>query len=226
MRNVLVVGLLFAFGNAFAQPTGGDKKPAPAPAAKPAEKPAPAAKPAEKPAAGAPAAAMEPPPPPKAGPETDALKPFAPKSATMTGKSPAGAYGPNSPEMATKGKVSCKWIMNNLFAMCDIEDTMGTGKTAMKWMGHQMMGWDFGAKEYRSTMVDSFGGVVMMKGKLEGSKLSWESMTDAYMMGQPTKFRISFDATDPKAIKMTGEHTGPDKKWVVDEESVIKAGGK
>jgi hypothetical protein len=217
MKNVLVVGLLFACGSAFAQPTGGDKKPAPAPApAKPAAAAAPAA-----------AAPAEPPAPPKPGPETDALKVFHPKSATMSGKSPAGAWAPGTPEMPTKGKITCKWALNNLWATCDIEDTTGTGKTAMHWAAQQSAGWDFGAKEYRAVLVDNMGGATLMKGKIDGTKLTWESATESFMMGKPMKFRVTFDAADPKAIKMTGEHSGPDKKWVVDEESVIKpAGGK
>src|SRR5258706_16152981 len=68
--------------------------------------------------------------PPKAGPETSALKPFM-QNFTWTGTARAGAMAPGSPEMPTKGKATCKWAMGNLWAMCDLEDTAGTGKQAM-----------------------------------------------------------------------------------------------
>lgn len=178
--------------------------------------------------AGAPAGAAggttpAPPTPPKPGPETEALKTFT-KNVTWTGKVPAGAYG-NNPELPSKGKATCKWILNNLWAACDMEDTQGTGKQAVTWKGHWVYGWDFEAKEYRGTMTDSFGATVPMKGKLDGPKLTWESVSETTMMGQPTKIRITMDATDPKAVKFTGEHT-QGKNYVVDEETVMKPSGK
>src|SRR5690242_13086386 len=99
-----------------------DKTKAPAPGA-----PAPAADKDKKAgaamgAAGQPAAEAAP-APPKPGPETEALKPFS-HNATWTGKSPAGAWGPGSPELPTKGSAKCKWIINNLWVACDLEDTM------------------------------------------------------------------------------------------------------
>ena len=173
-------------------------------------------------AAGQPAAAAEAmPAPPKPGPETEALKPFA-KNMTWTGKAPAGSMGPGSPEMPTKGSARCKWTINNLWAMCDIESTMGTGKEAMKWSAHEVFGWDFMAKEYHASMVDSFGALVEMTGKLEGQKLTWETPKEVMMMGKPTKLRVTMDATDPKAIKFTSEHTAAGGKWMTDEESVMK----
>src|SRR5689334_22056280 len=70
-------------------------------------------------ATGAPTGAPPGPPPlPKPGPETEALKPFA-KSVTWTGKVPAGAFG-NNPELPSKGKATCKWILNNLWVSCDM----------------------------------------------------------------------------------------------------------
>ena len=35
--------------------------------------------------------------------------------------------------------------------------TTGTGKTAMKWMGHWVFGYDVTAKGYRGTMSDNMG---------------------------------------------------------------------
>jgi hypothetical protein len=196
------------------------------------KKPASVTKPAEKTTSAAPAAeakqiggpSHEAPKPPTPGAETKALEAFT-KSVTMTGKAPAGAWGPGSPEMATKGKGTCKWEVNNLWAVCELEDTMGVGKQAMTWKGHWTYGWDFAAKAYRGVMVDSWGMAMMLDGKIEGQKITWESKGEVMMMGQPTKVRFSMDVTDPKAIKFIGEHTAAGN-WVVDEESVMKPAGK
>jgi hypothetical protein len=207
---LLVAGLALATsGVALAE--GTDKKPsASAPAAG-----------AAAPTAGA-APAGEMPPPPKPGPETEALKPFA-RNMTWTGKVPANAYG-NNPEMPSKGKITCKWEVNNLVAACDIESTAGTGKQAMTWKAHMLQGWDFKAKGYRQAMYDSAGTFTNLKGTLEGNKLVWES-DEVTLMGQKSKVRISFDNTDPKAVKMVGEHI-VNGKWIVDEEDTMKASGK
>jgi hypothetical protein len=229
MKRLLMVSALVP-ALAYAQ-----TKPAPAPAGKPAPTTgttapagaAPAAKPGAAPAApaGAPAGAPEKMEPPKPGPETDALKPFV-KNFTWTGKQLAGAMGPGSPEMPTKGKVTCKWIVNNLWAACDIEETIGTGKDAHSWKGHHIFGWDFMAKEYRGATVGSMGSIDDLKGKLDGAKLSWESSADRMMHGQPMRFRVSFDATDPKAVKFTSEHIVAGKAVPVGEAIMKPAAGK
>jgi hypothetical protein len=227
------IATAFAFalaGTAWAQ--SADKKPPAGGAAKPATgAPATGGAATGAPAAGAPAAgaaaggpaAGEMPQPAKPGPETEALKPFM-KNMTWTGKVPAGAWG-NNPEMPTKGKSTCKWVVNNLFALCEMEDTTGTGKQAMTWKGITVQGWDVNAKGYRATMADSFGTTTEMKGTLENNKLVWESMAEMMMMGQKSKVRVTFDNSDPKAMKMTGEHTVKGK-WVVDEENTIKVSAK
>jgi hypothetical protein len=126
MNKLVITALIFGgFTVAHAQ----------APAAK--ATPAPAAAPGK----AASAKATEPPPgvppamtPPKPGGETDALKPFA-HSSTMTGTVPANAMG-NPAELPTKAKTTCKWAAGSFWVACDIDETVGTGKTATRWQGH------------------------------------------------------------------------------------------
>jgi hypothetical protein len=163
--------------------------------------------------------------PPRAGVESEALKPFA-RSMVWSGKVPAGAWGPASPEMSTRGRSTCKWIIDGLWASCDLEDSASGGDQSMSWRAHWTFGWDFGAKAYRAMIADSWGVSSLMNGKLDGSKLTWESAGEVMALGQPTRFRFSLDAGDPKAIKFMSEHTA-NGKWLVDEEAVMKpAGGR
>jgi hypothetical protein len=161
--------------------------------------------------------------PPKPGPETEALKPFA-KSVTSSGTIPAGVMGGN-PELTTKGKSTCKWVLNNLWVSCEIEENVGSGKQAMKWAGHWVFGYDFIAKGYRGTMTSTMGDQTQMKGTLEGSKLVWENIEEMKVPGMPSKSRITLDATDPKAIKFS-EEGYLQGKWVPMGASVHKVAGK
>jgi len=225
MNKLLIAVVALSFGTAYAQTTKTEK---PAGAPPPAAGTAPTK--AEKPAAGAPPAGTAPAgasraemTPPKPGPETEALKPFV-HNITSTGTQPAGSMGPDSPEMTTKGKSTCKWVLNNLWATCDIEDTAGTGKTAMKWMGHWVFGWDFMAKGYRGVMTSSMGNQLRMKGTLEGAKLTWETMDEVKIPNMPSKARFVLDATDPKAIKFT-EEGFMNGKWVLMGTATHKVAG-
>lgn len=233
MQKLLTAALALSFGVAYAQtpaprtakPAGEKTMPAGGQKAAPAgeQKAAPAG---EKAAPGAPAAekpaempAMT---PPKPGPETTALKPFA-KSATITGSVPAGAWAPNSAEVPTHGRATCKWVLNKLWASCEIQETWGKGKQATKWEGNFLFGYDLGEKAYRGVMTDNFGMQTPVKGTLEGNKLTWES-GEVKMMGHSTKIRVTEDATDPKKIQYTSEHQ-VNGKWVVDETAVFKTHG-
>lgn len=173
---------------------------------------------------GAPAGAEEM-KPPKPGPETMALKPLA-TTLQMSGEMPAGAMGPGSPATPTKGTHSCKWSTDKLWLNCEIKDTSGTGKQAMTWNGHMMIGWDFSAKMYRAVLTDNMGMAMMLQGKMEGSKLPLESVGDYEMMGHPMKMRFTMDMTDPKAFKFTDERElGKSGKWTTFEQGTMKAGG-
>ena len=206
MNKLVLVVSLCTFGLAHAQ-SGKSDKPATPPSGGTA-------------AAGAPPA-ME---MPKPGPEQDALKPYA-KNMTSVGTMAAGSMGPGSPEMATKGKATCKWIAGNMWVACDIEDSSGTGKTAMKWIGHWVFGYDVMAKGYRGTMTDNMGTMMPLKGTLDGAKLTWES-GEMKVPNMPTKMRFTEDATDPKAIKFTEEGM-VGGKWVVRGTATHKpSGGK
>jgi hypothetical protein len=207
MNKLLVAVTLCAFGSAYAQ-SGGTAKPAASGAA---------AKPATAPSGAAAAPAME---MPKPGPHHHAIKPLA-KSGTTTGTH----IGPDGKETPTKGKQTCKWINGNMWAACDIEDTAGTGKTAMKWSGHYVFGWDIPAKGYRGVMTDNMGTMGRMKGTLEGSKMVWESMDENKTPGMPTKERVTEDMTDPKNIKMTFEGM-MGGKWVPTGTTTIKVTGR
>lgn len=209
--NKLVLALtLCSFGVAYAQ-SGGTAKPATAPSGKTATPPSGAT-------AGAPPMEM-----PKPGPDQEALKPFV-RSGSYTGT----RVGMDGKEMPSKGKQTCKWLPGGMWASCDIDMTSGTGKSAMKWMGHLVMGYDTMAKGYRAVMTDNMGMMGRMKGTLEApGKMVWESMDEMKNAppGMPSKERVTDDASDPKAgEKMTFEGW-MGGKWVQTGSGTFKGHG-
>ena len=205
MKKLLIAISLCSFGVAYAQ-SGKTDKPTTPPPGKPSG------------GSAAPAGGMEM-TPPKPGPEQEALKPFV-RNGSYTGT----RMSPDGKEMPEKGRQSCKWLPGGMWASCDIEMTTGTGKTAMKWMGHLVMGYDTMAKGYRAVMTDNFGMMGRMKGDLDGKKMTWESMDEMKMPGMPQKERVTDDATDAKVEKMTfeGEMNG---KWMPMGSGEFKRGG-
>jgi Protein of unknown function (DUF1579) len=158
--------------------------------------------------------------PPKPGPDQEALKPFV-RSGSYTGT----RMSPDGKEMPQKGKQTCKWLPGGMWASCDIDMTAGTGKTATKWMGHLVFGYDTMAKGYRAVMTDNFGMMGRMKGTLDGKKMVWESMDEMKVPNMPSKERVTDDATDAKAEKMTFEGY-MNGKWMPMGSGEFKGGGK
>lgn len=182
MNKLLLAGALCTFGLAHAQAVRTDK-PTTAPSGTSTPGPA--------------AATMQ---MPKPGPEQDALKPFV-----RNGSYIGTRMMPDGKEMPQKGKQTCKWLPGNMWAACDIDMSTGAGKSAMKWMGHLVLGYDTMAKGYRAVMTDNMGMMGRMQGTLDGKKMVWESMDEMKMPNMPSKERVTDDATDPKVEKMTFE---------------------
>ena len=163
---------------------------------------------------------------PTPGPETKLLRNFFPSSETWTGVMRAGALGSGSKEMPTQGHATCRWILNDLYMTCDIEDTAGTGKAAFTWKGVLTVGWDFTAKEYRGSMVDNMGQVAWASGKLTAPSKLLMTTHELNDKNSPLRIRMTWDATDPKIIKYIEEHATQGGSWMVAEEDSEKPAGK
>jgi len=187
-----------------------------------------AAAPAAAPAAAA--AAPAPMEPPKPGDEVKALKPLFNGTGTWTGKVPAGAMGPQqTADMTTHGKAVCKEMLGGFWYACDVTDTMGTGKTAMTWMGHMMTGWDAQSKSYVSYTVDNMGMGAVFTGTMDAAnkKFTLESQQPMMMMGQMMKDRLTWDWSDAKGmVKFTDEHQmAGSTTWTTFETAEMKMTG-
>ena len=60
----------------------------------------------------------------------------------------------------------------------------------------------------------------MMRGVRDGNLLTFESLTDVFMHGNPTRLRFTFDAgATPEGVQFTAEHS-VNGTFVVDEREV------
>jgi hypothetical protein len=170
---------------------------------------------ADQPAGGAP------PEMPKPGAESKALAPFFGKGGTWTGKVSAGAYMPGSPEMTSKGKAVCHEAMGGFCYMCDVEETTGSGKQAMTWKGHMVVGYDMNAKAYHSFTADNMGALNEMDGTLDGNKFVLTTKAPITVMGQTMDDRLSWEHNSDGTVTFTDEHRPQGGDWALAETSVM-----
>ena len=158
---------------------------------------------------------------PKPGAEVKALAPIFGTSGTWQGKVEAGAMGPDSKATTSHGKATGHSILGGMWYACDVEDTWGTGKEAMTWKGHMIVGYDLPSRSYKSSVVDNTGSIAMFDGTLNGTTFVLETPTEIMVMGTSMKDRLTWDFADPKAIKFTDEHKATGGDWMVVESATL-----
>ena len=133
--------------------------------------------------------------------------------------------GPDSKEMTTHGRVMTHPLYGGLWYVCEVEDVMGTGKAAMTWKGHMIVGYDLGAKGYRAVAVDNMGLSTPWEGSLEGNKFMLWTPSDVMMMGQMMKDRLTWVMQDDGTFSFTDEHKIGEADWMTAESGTMKTMG-
>jgi Protein of unknown function (DUF1579) len=144
---------------------------------------------------------------PTPGAESKALEKFFGSNATWTGNIPAGAFGPDSKASKSHGHMMSTPLYGGFWYMCDVTDAMGSGKEAMTWKGHMMVGYDMATKSYRGTCIDNMGQMTTFNGTLDGDKFTLETPEPVSMMGQMMKDRLTWTLNaDGSSCAFTDEH--------------------
>lgn len=148
------------------------------------------------------------------GPEMAALFKILGHGAAWKGELPAGALGPNYPAMTSHGKASCAPIVDGFWCLCELQDTMGSGKNAVTFRGHMTVGYDLGTKSYRATLVDNSGVLTSYNGQMGDGTFTLETPEPVSIMGTMMKDRLTFTA-GPNGLATTvkDEHQGADGAW-------------
>lgn len=159
---------------------------------------------------------------PMPGPESKALAKFFGQSLSWSGKAEAGAMGPDFKETTTHGKAVCHTILGGWWYAMDLEDTYGSGKAAMTWRGHQLVGYDPGTKSYRAAMVDNTGTLTTWSGTLDGDTFVLETPEPVMLMGQMLKDRFTFARNADGTFTFKDEHQAVGADWQLVESGTLR----
>jgi hypothetical protein len=158
-----------------------------------------------------------------AAPQAQAVAPAAPKPAPEAPRPPAElaahakAFGGtwrctgiamDGPDMKTELKFAAtmkgKTDLDGWWIRSAMDGKMGDGKTATKFKMESFSTYDASAKKWRTVGVMNDGG--LMLGTSDGPKDGKMQMTsDTWGPWGQGQMRETHDATDPKAVKMSGE---------------------
>ncbi|MEV0283581.1 DUF1579 family protein [Kribbella sp. NPDC050820] len=111
------------------------------------------------------------------GPELTALARFH-RDVTWTGTIRPGVFGPDSPELTATGQGVHHLIQDGLWIVGDYwqDQFLADGTFVARWQLHWVAGWDPQAQEYRATVVDNNGHAEVLRGRIDGDLLTFESL--------------------------------------------------
>jgi len=156
-----------------------------------------------------------------AGAEMEALAPFY-RNWAWTGTIQAGGMGPGSPEMSGAGRAVCRLIQDGLWYDCDFEQDqlLADGTFVLTWRLHWITGWDRMAGEYRASSADNNGPTLAIyRGRIEGDRLIYESLSDAL-----PRIRLTWILIDRDHATWRNELTLDGETWGLIEEYEMVAG--
>lgn len=148
------------------------------------------------------------------GPEMAALDRFFP-SVTWTGQIHENGMGPGTPAMTAAGSGTHRRIQDGRWIVGDYEQDQHLldGTFVLKWQLQWVVGWDPANGEYRATIADCYGHTDVMRGRLDGDLLVFESIGDG-----PVKLRLTWDASDAAAMIWRNEMAVGDSPWFLVED--------
>jgi uncharacterized protein DUF1579 len=135
------------------------------------------------------------------GPEMAALTRFYP-DVTWTGTISAGGMGPGTPEMTAHGRGTHELIQDGrwIVGTYSQEQYLTDGSYVLTWQLHWVVGWDPTLGGYRATLADNYGHADVMRGRIDGDRLIYET-ADA----RPVRLRLTWDLTNPTTPVWTNE---------------------
>ena len=86
------------------------------------------------------------------------------------------------------------------------------GTFVLTWQLHWVTGWDADAEEYRATLNDNYGHADVMRGRIRGNRLVYESVG-----GDPVRLRMTWDISDPGSAVWTNESSVAGGPWTLVE---------
>jgi hypothetical protein len=148
------------------------------------------------------------------GAEMDDLARFH-RDVTWTGTIEAGGMGPGTPAMTATGRGTHHRIHDGRWIVGDYEQDqhLPDGTFVLRWQLHWVAGWDPVAQEYRATVADVYGHAEVMRGRIDGDELTFESAGDG-----PVRIRLNWRLTKPGHLSWRNEISVAGSPWALVEE--------
>jgi hypothetical protein len=148
------------------------------------------------------------------GPEMAGLARFH-TDVTWTGTIQPGGMGPGTPAMTAVGWGKHQTIQDGCWIVGTYQQDqfLPDGTLVLTWQLHWVAGWDPTAGEYRATLADNYGHADVMRGFIDGDRLTFETIGDA-----PVRLRLVWDRTDPADMVWRNEMSVAGAPWSLVEE--------
>ena len=149
--------------------------------------------------------------PREAGPEMAALARFY-ADVTWTGTIEDGGMGPGTPAMTARGRGTHTRLHDGLWIVGDYrqDQFLEDGTYVLTWQLHWVTGWDVDAQEYRAVLADNYGHADVLRGRIDGHRLVYES-------DGPVRLRLVWDVSDPAVAVWSNERSIAGGPWTLVE---------
>lgn len=126
------------------------------------------------------------------GREMEELAPFH-VDITWTGTIEEGGMGPGTPAMTGIGRGKHEFIQDGrwIVGVYEQDQYLLDGTFVLKWQLHWFAGWDPQSGEYRATTADNYSHADVMRGWIDGDRLTFETIGDPLV-----RLRLVWDVSD------------------------------
>jgi Protein of unknown function (DUF1579) len=148
------------------------------------------------------------------GAEMERLAPFF-RDMTWRGTIARDGMGPGTPEMTAFGRGihepihEGRWIVGNY----EQDQLLRDGTFVLRWQLHWVVGWDPTNGEYRAVLADNYGHADVMRGEIEGARLTFETLGDV-----PVRLRLVWKIITPDDMSWRNEMSAQGAPYVLVEE--------
>jgi hypothetical protein len=134
---------------------------------------------------------------------------------TWRGTIEAGGMGPGTPAQTAIGWGKHETIQDGRWIVGTYEQDqyLLDGTPVLRWQLHWVAGWDPTSSEYRATVADCYGNAIVMRGRIDGDRLVFETIGEP-----PVCLRLVWDVSDPMDVVWRNEMSVGGAPWSLVEE--------
>ncbi|HEU4917766.1 MAG TPA: DUF1579 family protein [Acidimicrobiia bacterium] len=152
------------------------------------------------------------------GAEMEELRRFH-RDGTWNGRIHPGGMGPGTPAQLARGVARHHWIQDGRWVVGDYEQDqmLEDGTFVLNWQLHWVCGWNPRAGEYMATIADNYGSVALLRGRIVGDQMVFESTGE-----QPPFLKFTWELSSRGSILWRNEMSLDGSAWMLVEDYEIE----